>query len=141
MKKRALLVCPLHPARQQLIEVIHRTGTAHMIASTVREATLALQRGTYDVIVTGRTLEDGSADDLLKVARQAQRDAPVVVVSRTADWTEYLEAINRGAFDLLAADSPASESARIISNALRATRGHAAGSVARSKDKRRSGRS
>ncbi len=126
MKQRVLLICPLHPVRQQLVEVIRRTGTTHVVRSSVREATEALKSGKYDVINTGRRLEDGNSDDLLRAAQLAQPDAPVVVVSRTGDWDEYIEAIDRGAFDLLSADSSPSESARVISNALRAAARRAA---------------
>ena len=123
MKPRALLICPVHPARQQLVEVVRQTGTTHVVTASVREATTALLNGKYDVIISGRKLEDGNSDDLLRAAKAAQPGVPVVVVSRTGDWDEYVDAIERGAFDLLAADSPPSESARIISNALRSSAG------------------
>jgi DNA-binding NtrC family response regulator len=140
MKQRALLICPVHPVRQQLIEVVLQSGATHVVTSSVREATKALKDGKYDIIVTGRKLDDGNAEDLLQAAKAAQPGVPVVVVSRTGDWNEYIDAINRGAFDLLAADSPSSESTRIISNALRAAAGSRAAAV-ESGDKRGSGRS
>jgi DNA-binding NtrC family response regulator len=119
MNTRALLICPLHPAREKLIEVVRQTGATHVIAASVREAATALKSGSFDVIISGRKLEDGNSDDLLDAAHATQPGVPVIVVSRTGDWEEYIEAINRGAFDLLAADSPPSESVRIISSALR----------------------
>ena len=118
MEQRALLICPIHPMRQQLIEAVRRMGTKHVIMSSVKEATKAMKDGNYSVIITGRRLEDGTSDDLLQAAKAPQPGVPVVVVSRTGDWDEYIEAIDRGAFDLLPADSSAKESARIIGNAL-----------------------
>lgn len=142
MKPRALLICPLHPVRQQLVELVRQAGTTHVVLSSVQEATEAMKDGTYDVIITGKRLEDGNSDDLLQAAKAAQPGVPVVVVSRTGDWDEYVEAINRGAFDLLVADSPATESARIIGNALvAATARRAVVSPANSRGKHRSGRS
>lgn len=144
MKRRALLVCPMHPTRQQLIDAVRQTGADHVVTSSVREATEALKVGKYDIIVTGRKLEDGRSDDLLQAAHGTQPHAPVVVVSRTGDWDEYIETINRGAFDFFPADSPPDESARIISNALRAATGsresRATVPAVRSTGKRRSGR-
>ena len=83
MKQRALLICPVHPVRQQLIEVVLQTGATHVVTSSVREATKALKEGKYDIIITGRKLEDGNSDDLLHAAQVAQPATPVVVVSRT----------------------------------------------------------
>jgi DNA-binding NtrC family response regulator len=96
MKQRALLICPVHPVRQQLIEVVRQTGATHVVISSVREATKALKNGKYDIIVTGRKLGDGNSDDLLQAAQVAQAGTPVVVVSRTGDWNEYIDAIDRG---------------------------------------------
>ncbi len=120
MKQRALLICPLHPARQKLVEVVRYTGTTHVVTASVEQATKAMKRGKYDVIITGKRLADGNSDDLLEAAQAAQPGVPVIVVSRSGGWDEYIDAINRGAFDLLPADSSPSESARIISNALHA---------------------
>ena len=47
MKRRALLVCPVHPTRQQLIDVVRQTGADHVVTSSVREATEALKDGKY----------------------------------------------------------------------------------------------
>jgi DNA-binding NtrC family response regulator len=127
--------------RQRVVEVVRQSGTTHVVTASVREATTALMNGKYDVIISGRKLEDGSSNDLLRAARATQPGVPVVVVSRTGDWDEYIEAINRGAFDLLAADSPPSESSRIIGNALRtSSSSRAAVTAIETTDKSRSGR-
>jgi|SRR5579859_635397 len=123
MKRHALLVCPVHPARQQLVEAVRQARTTHLVTSNVGKAIEALKNGKYDVIVTGKKLDDGNADDVLQVVQAIHPSVPVVVVSRTEDWNEYVNAVNRGAFDLLPADSPTHESARVISAALRAANG------------------
>lgn len=140
MKQRALLICPRHPTRQRPMELVRDTGTTHVVLSSVQEAAEAMSNGRYDVIITGKRLEDGNSDDLLRAAKAAQPGVPVLVVSRTGDWEEYVEAISRGAFDFLAADSPAIESARIIRNALHVSADTRAAAVVETTDKSCSGK-
>ena len=49
-----------------------------------------------------RSLPDGRYSDLLQLQQQSAYNTPVIVVSRTGDWEEYFEALERGAHDFLA---------------------------------------
>ena len=49
-----------------------------------------------------RQLPDGTYRDVLRIIRSLNKDVPLVVTSRLADWDEYFEVLQHGAFDLIA---------------------------------------
>jgi DNA-binding NtrC family response regulator len=50
---------------------------------------------------------------------QSDTKVPVIVVSRTGDWSEYLTAVRGGIFDYLAYPPIPRELQRVIQNAFR----------------------
>lgn len=120
---RVLFVCPPGPAREQLLELVDRTGDRHVVTPSVSEAEKALKDAYFDFIITARNLGDGDFGRVLRAAELHRKYIPVVVVSHTADWDEFIDAIDRGAFDLLAAgDVRADGAKRVLDNALLASR-------------------
>jgi CheY-like chemotaxis protein len=53
------------------------------------------------VVVCNDRLDDGKYEDIVKLVVRCETKVPVIVVSRTGDWAEYLMAMCGGAFDYL----------------------------------------
>lgn len=58
-----------------------------------------LTRYAICVVVCEDQLADGNYRDLVEAAERTTAEAPLIVVSRLADWNEYLKAARAGAFD------------------------------------------
>jgi len=54
------------------------------------------------LVFCDRRLPDGTYGDVLKIIRSLNKSIPLVVTSRLADWDEYFEVLQHGAFDLIA---------------------------------------
>lgn len=108
--------------RRKLGEILGQCGLAPVFASTVAESGTALARHEVCVALCSDCLADGSYVHILRLAGQSDTKVPVIVVSRTGDWPEYLTAIRCGAFDYLAYPPIAAELQRVIRNALLGSR-------------------
>jgi len=71
----------------------------------------------YQVILTEARLPDGNWVDVLNLAREATPTSEVIVTDRFADARFWAEALNLGAYDLIAQPFAATEVQRILSNA------------------------
>jgi DNA-binding NtrC family response regulator len=70
------------------------------------------------MILCDEFVVDGNYLAVVEVLERADRKVPVIVVSRTGDWPEYLTAIRNGAFDYVAYPPVPGELQRIIRNAF-----------------------
>jgi DNA-binding NtrC family response regulator len=61
---------------------------------------------------------DGNYRAVVEVVEHADTIVPVIVVSRTGDWPEYLAAIRSGVFDYLAYPPIPGELQRVIRSAF-----------------------
>jgi DNA-binding NtrC family response regulator len=86
-------------------------------ATSVRQARAMLQRGDYDVLLTESTLPDGQWLDVLHLARETPGEVEVIVTDAQADARLWSEALNLGAYDLLAQPFYEPEVRRILYNA------------------------
>src|SRR5690242_12838052 len=88
-------------------------------ARSCEEAARYLQRQSPPHLVfTDTTMPDGSWLDVLRTAEQASRPVNVIVASRAPDVRLYMEAMERGAFDLVTASALVPEVAHILRNAV-----------------------
>ncbi len=85
--------------------------------STLRQARTKLSQETYDLILTEAVLQDGNWLDALHLARECPQELEVIVTDPLADAQFWAEALNLGAYDLLAQPFSETEVRRIISNA------------------------
>ena len=83
----------------------------------VKQARVKMQSGTYEVILTAANLSDGTWLDVLDVARRVAPHAEVIVTEREADARFWAEALNLGAYDLIAQPFASGEVQRILGNA------------------------
>jgi DNA-binding NtrC family response regulator len=71
----------------------------------------------YDVILTEADLPDGKWLDVLHLVRECPRETEVIVTDPQADARFWAEALNLGAYDLLAQPFYEPEVRRILYNA------------------------
>lgn len=83
----------------------------------VKQARVKMQSGTYEVILTAAGVSDGTWLDVLDVARRVAPYAEVIVTERDADARFWAEALNLGAYDLIAQPFATGEVQRILGNA------------------------
>ena len=63
-------------------------------------------------------LSDGDLRAVIGEVKKSRAEAPVIVLSRLADWDAYLRAIGAGAFDYIASPPDSAETERILRSAL-----------------------
>jgi len=99
---------------------------AHMLGSLtlyfkhvadLKQARRMIGSDPYQVILTEARLLDGNWVDVLNLAREATPTPEVIVTDRFADARFWAEALNLGAYDLIAQPFAAPEVQRILSNA------------------------
>jgi DNA-binding NtrC family response regulator len=86
-------------------------------AENLRQARTRMQRTEYDVVLTEAALPDGSWLDALSLAREDYRDPVLIVTDPQADARFWSQALNLGAYDLLAQPFYEPEVRRILSYA------------------------
>ena len=113
-----LVVSSDEEVRRSLAEILVQCELAPLFSSTVAQSRMVLSRRKVFIVLCHNFLVDGEYDDIVKMVSQSDTNVPVIVVSRTGDWTEYLAAIRAGVFDYLAYPPIAGDLQRIIRNAL-----------------------
>jgi len=106
------------PVRRELAQILARCGLIPVIRSTVVDTGVSLFRHEVSIVLCNDWLDDGDYEDILRLRDRSDRKVPVIVVSRTGDWTEYLAAIREGVFDYLAYPQIPGDLQRVIRNAL-----------------------
>jgi two-component system response regulator PilR (NtrC family) len=86
-------------------------------AESLRQARAQLQQREYDVILTEAAFSDGGWLDVLHLAREYPKEVQVIVTDPQADANFWAEALNLGAYDLLAQPFYEPEVRRILGNA------------------------
>lgn len=103
---------------RKLAESVAQCGLAPLCASTVAESRMALAGRQVLVVLCNECLADGGYEDIVNLMRGSHKNVPIVVVSRTGEWPEYLRAVDRGAFDYVAYPPMSGDLQRAIRNAL-----------------------
>jgi CheY-like chemotaxis protein len=92
---RALVVEKSEDGRRAIGETVGPAGVAYDVACDLQQAAMSLFTPVHDVVVTGADLPDGSALELIYMARQAPRRPVVLVVGRRPSreaWCHYVAA-------------------------------------------------
>jgi two-component system response regulator PilR (NtrC family) len=105
--------------RRALSNILAKLGVDPLTSSTVRECKELIASERVGLIFCDRLLADGNCYDLLNASRAGRTKARVVVMSSTADWDEFLEAMRLGAFDVIASPCRATDVEWMIIQALR----------------------
>jgi DNA-binding NtrC family response regulator len=95
--------------------MLDRVSVPLVHANSLKDAVSKLETGKFQVVLTEANLEDGTWLDVLKIARSMNTE--VVVTHPWADARFWAEAINMGAYDLLAQPFFPTEVRRVLTSA------------------------
>ncbi len=85
--------------------------------SDLQHASATIQAEPYQVILTEAILPDGTWRDIVDISRRVTPAPAVIVTDASADARFWAEALNLGAYDLIAQPFAAAEVRRILSYA------------------------
>lgn len=103
--------------RRALVEVLNREHWNPIYASTLNDCREFFATRDAILVFCDRQLSDGTYRDVLKTMRSLNKNVPLVVTTRVADWDEYLEVIQQGAFDLILSPCTATDVTWVIRRA------------------------
>jgi DNA-binding NtrC family response regulator len=114
----ALVVSPDDDIHRRLTEILGSCGFASVLACTVAECRRALVQHDVCLVLCVERLADGNYQAIVEFVKKFDPNVPVIVVSRTGDWPEYLNAMCAGASDYLLYPPIPGELRRGIRNAF-----------------------
>jgi DNA-binding NtrC family response regulator len=117
MRSRILYISGHRDDARQLSQMLQALPLSLDHVSTLEQARVQLQHTDYEVVLTEASLADGNWLDVLHLVRGLPRELEVVVTDRQADTRFWSEALNLGAYDLLAQPFYEPEVRRILHNA------------------------
>src|ERR1700756_2573008 len=103
---------------RKLAESLGQCGLRPLFASTVVESRIVLAEHEILVVLSNECLADGTYEDIANLVLRSDTGIPLVVVSRTGEWPEYLRAVDHGAFDYVAYPPLSGDLERAIRSAL-----------------------
>jgi DNA-binding NtrC family response regulator len=130
MQSRILFISGRHEDARHLSKMLHALPLKLEHVPSLEHARTRLRRQEYDVILTEAALPDGKWLDVLHLVRECPRETEVIVTDRQADAHFWTEALNLGAYDLLAQPFYAPEVRRILFNACARPPSQASGTAA-----------
>src|SRR3954453_8584344 len=117
MKLRILFVSGREDGAREISQMLQPLPMAIDHAGSLQQARAQLRKDEYNVILTEAALPDGSWLDALHLARECPQDLQVIVTDAHADARLWAEALNVGAYDLIAQPFYEPEVRRILYNA------------------------
>jgi DNA-binding NtrC family response regulator len=125
MRSRVLFISGHHDDARNLSHMLQSLSMDLDTVGTLQQARTRLQQEDYHVVLTEAVLPDGNWLDVLHLARQSTREFQIIVTDPHADAHLWAEALNMGAYDLVAQPFYQPEVCRILYNACsRAEYGH-----------------
>lgn len=117
MKSRILFVSGHREDAREISQMLQLLPLAIDHAGTLQQARVQLRQEDYDILLTEAALPDGNWLDALHLARECPNDLQVIVTDPHADARLWSEALNLGAYDLIAQPFYEPEVRRILYNA------------------------
>ena len=117
MRSRILFISGHPDDARRVSRMLHSLPVTVDHVETLQQARAKLQQDDYGVILTEAALPDGKWPDAIHLARQCQQELEVIVTDPQADARFWAEALNLGAYDLLAQPFYEPEVRRILYNA------------------------
>lgn len=115
MHAGVLFVSPNPQDARSLAQMLDHVALPLVHANSLKDAASKLQADDFQVVLTEAHLDDGTWLDVLKMARATNTE--LVVTHPWADARFWAEAINMGAYDLLAQPFLGSEVRRVLASA------------------------
>ena len=117
MRRGVLFVSPRRQDAMVLSHMLRSVSTRLEHVADLKDARMIMQGEPYQVILTEANLPDGTWRDVLELARKTEPASDVIVTDASADARFWAEALNLGAYDLIAQPFATAEVQRILSNA------------------------
>jgi DNA-binding NtrC family response regulator len=117
----SVLIISTNPSHQdQAADIVRRMGLHPVKCATLTDARSLVEHDRFEVVLCADDLPDCNLATAIRVISATTSGAPVVVLSRLADWDAYMHALRAGAFDYIACPPNSVESERILRMALSA---------------------
>ena len=117
MRSRILFVSGRQEDAHHLSRMLHALPLTLEHVPSFHQASIRLHKQEYEVVLTEATLPDGRWLDVLHLVRECPWETEVIVTDPQADARFWAEALNLGAYDLLAQPFYEPEVRRILYNA------------------------
>ncbi len=117
MRIGVLFVSPHHEDAAVLSRMLGSLSMPLEHVANLKHASATIQDEPYQVILTEANLPDGTWRDVLDMARGLTPGPEVIVTDAAADARFWAEALNLGAYDLIAQPFDTAEVQRILSYA------------------------
>ena len=117
MRSRILFLSGHQEDARRLSKMLDSLPVSLDHAENLQRARAMLQQKCYDVVLTEASIPDGNWLDVLHLARECPGEVAVIVTDPQADARFWAEALNLGAYDLLAQPFYEPEVRRILYNA------------------------
>lgn len=115
---RALVISSSEENRAALSAALSSEGLVPMLCSSMAEACTLIERDEVAIVFCDDCLPGGCLEKVIAKAGERRNPIPVIAVSRTGEWHEYLEALRIGAFDYLSLPPRRDELDRVLTSAL-----------------------
>jgi DNA-binding NtrC family response regulator len=115
---QVLIVATECSDRDRLQKIFSQCGVHCFCYSTLMEAQPFLSGQPVSAVFAEDRLPDGDLRAILAGVNHFQKDVPIVVLSRHADWDSYIAIMAAGAFDCLAFPPGTLEAKRVLWSAL-----------------------
>ena len=125
MRSRILFISGRQEDARHLSRMLHALPLELEHVSSLQQARTRLHQQAYELILTEAALPDGKWLDVLHLVRECPRETEVIVTDPQADAHFWAEALNLGAYDLLAQPFYEPEVRRILFNACSRPRSQA----------------
>jgi two-component system, NtrC family, response regulator PilR len=117
MRSRILFVSGHEDDARCISQMLYMLPVTLEHAASVEQARAKLREEDFTVILTEAALPDGRWLDVLHLARECPRELEVIVTDPQGDARFWTEALNMGAYDLVAQPFYEPEVRRILYNA------------------------
>jgi DNA-binding NtrC family response regulator len=114
----ALIIGPESSERDHIGEVVRNCGLRPVFCPTLADACAMLTQRIFALVICSDRLPESDLGVSLKSLAGASTGAPVIVLSRDAEWDSYVAAIEAGAFDYITYPLRSVEAERILRSAL-----------------------
>jgi DNA-binding NtrC family response regulator len=98
---RVLLVSPRLEVRRPLLQALEAIATDVLCCSTLAQAEEVLATRSFETVFCDELLPDGSYSQLIHANHFENRIPRVIVATSVGEWELYLEALGKGAFDVV----------------------------------------
>lgn len=95
-------------------ELLRALGYEVLTCDSYGQALMMLQNETFDLVTVGQGSMAFEGKDVVMRALEIDRSTPVLVLARTSDMENYLEAMQLGAVDYLEMPVPLEEFTRVL---------------------------